>query len=61
MYEKKIIIIAGGIGGLITAIALNKKGIASFIFEKTKSFGANGAVLHLANVSHPAQSFTMAG
>lgn len=47
MEEKKIIIIGGGIGGLMTTIALNKKGIASSIFEKTKSFDINGAGLAL--------------
>lgn len=47
MKKQTIIIIGGGIGGLMTAIALNKKGIASTIYEKTKSFEVNGAGLGL--------------
>lgn len=47
MDKDKIIIIGGGIGGLMTAIALNKKGISSTIFERGKSFDANGAALSL--------------
>jgi 2-polyprenyl-6-methoxyphenol hydroxylase-like FAD-dependent oxidoreductase len=47
MNNHKIIIIGGGIGGLMTAIALNKKGISSAIFEKSPSFDANVAGLAL--------------
>lgn len=47
MNQDKIIIIGGGIGGLMTAIALNKMGITSTIFEKANSFDANGAGLAL--------------
>ena len=47
MKNPKAIIIGGGIGGLMTAIALNKKGISSTIYERTKSFDVNGAGLGL--------------
>jgi 2-polyprenyl-6-methoxyphenol hydroxylase-like FAD-dependent oxidoreductase len=47
MKNKRIIIIGGGIGGLMTAIALNKKGISATVYEKTSSHNPNGAGLSL--------------
>lgn len=42
-----VIIIGGGIGGLMTAIALNREGISSTVYEKTASFAPVGAGLAL--------------
>lgn len=47
MQHKHIGIIGGGIGGLMTAIALNRKGISSTVYEKAATHNPNGAGLSL--------------
>lgn len=43
----KALIIGGGIGGLSTAIALNRRGIATMIFERANEIGEVGAGISL--------------
>jgi 3-hydroxybenzoate 6-monooxygenase len=48
-----LLIVGGGLGGLATALALSKKGIASRVVEKSSQFGEIGAGLQIApNASH---------
>ena len=44
----KVIIAGGGITGLSTAIALQKKGIECRVFEKTPEFNVAGAGITMA-------------
>jgi salicylate hydroxylase len=43
-----LLIAGGGLGGLATALALSKKGIASHVVEKSPQFGEIGAGLQIA-------------
>ena len=47
MEKKKIIIIGGGIGGIMTSIALNKKSISNSIYEKSGTINESGAGLSI--------------
>lgn len=42
MFKKPILIVGGGIGGLMTAIALSKKGIPSTVLEQAEQFREAG-------------------
>jgi 2-polyprenyl-6-methoxyphenol hydroxylase-like FAD-dependent oxidoreductase len=43
-----LLIVGGGLGGLATALALSRKGIASHVAEKSRQFGEIGAGLQVA-------------
>ena len=43
-----LLIVGGGLGGLATALALSKQGIASHVVEKSPDFGEIGAGLQIA-------------
>jgi len=47
MGKSKVIIVGAGVGGLCTAIALQKRGFEVRIYEKAKKFGEVGAGLTL--------------
>jgi 2-polyprenyl-6-methoxyphenol hydroxylase-like FAD-dependent oxidoreductase len=43
-----LLIVGGGLGGLATALALSRQGIASHVVEKSRQFGEIGAGLQIA-------------
>ncbi|MFN4174558.1 MAG: FAD-binding protein, partial [Parachlamydiaceae bacterium] len=42
MFKDAILIVGGGIGGLMAAIALSKKGIPSAVLEQAEQFRESG-------------------